>query len=132
MCSDEEVRRFAEGMRAATAKSGARLLIGLVNDDLIGTIYGIPLRRDPTNAQVAMLAVEPTHWGEGIGSDMLDALTRELEQAGCRRLRMNVDATNTRARILYERHGWRHHGETEQVDDADAPELVYRTDLATV
>lgn len=129
-CSDDEARQFVDGMHEAAAKPGARLLVGLMGGELIATIYGIPLRTDATKAQVAMLAVEAARWGAGIGSEMLAALTRTLAGSGCRNLRMNVEPANARARALYERHGWRHCGETEQVDDSAPPELIYRIDLA--
>jgi RimJ/RimL family protein N-acetyltransferase len=128
-CSDEQLRQFIDEMRDAAAKPGARLFVGLMDDELVATIYGIPLRTDATKAQVAMLAVEPARWGAGIGSEMLTALIGALDGAGCRHLRMNVEPANARARALYERHGWRQCGETEQVDDSDAPELIYRIDL---
>lgn len=128
VCSGENSQQFIQEMRTAVAKPGARLLVGLTDDELVGTIYGVPLRTDTTTAQVAMLAVEPKRWGNGIGSQMLQALTAALEAEGCRHLRMNVTSGNTRARTLYERHGWQHLGETEQVDEGNVPELIYRVD----
>lgn len=125
-----EVRRdFIESMHQAVAKQGARMLIGCAGTELIAAIYGVPLGNDETKAQVAMLCVEPAYWGSGIGSQMLAALTATLYEQGCRRLRMNVDPSNDRARALYERHGWQHSGETEQVETSDVPELIYRRDL---
>ena len=94
-------------------------------------VYGVPLRADPTKAQVAMLAVDPKLWGQGIGTQMLRALTERLSRQGCTRLRMNVAPENHRARALYERHRWRHLGEADQVADAGDPELIYRVDLAS-
>lgn len=128
VCCGEDAHQLIQEMRIAVAKPGARLLVGMADEELVGTIYGVPLRTDTTAAQVAMLAVEPTRWGSGIGSRMLQALTVVLEEAGCRHLRMNVASANTRARTLYERHGWQHLGETEQVDDGGVPELIYRVD----
>ena len=120
---------LVSALAAAAAKPGARLFVGIMDTQLVATVYAVPLRADPTRAQVAMLAVEPTRWGQGIGSQMLTAVTDALRQQGCARLRMNVDPANHRARALYERHGWTHMGETEKVPDADEPELIYRVDL---
>jgi len=120
---------FVSELAAAAARPGARLFVGIMDTQLVATVYAVPLRADPTRAQVAMLAVEPTRWGQGIGSQLLTALHDALKKQGCVHLRMNVDPANQRARTLYERHGWTHMGETEQVPDADEPELIYRTDL---
>ena len=119
-------------MTAAVSKPGARLLLGLADDQVIATIYGVPLRADPSKAQVAMLAVDPVLWRTGVGTQMLRAMTNALREQGCRHLRMNVDPGNEPARALYERQGWRHTGETEHVDTTDVPELIYRLDLANV
>lgn len=116
-------------MATAVAKPGAHLLVGFLAKRLVAVIYGVPLRANPTKAQVAMLAVEPTEWGQGIGSQLLAALTDAMKTQGCVHLRMNVDPANHRARALYERHGWRHLGETEAVADQRDPELIYRVDL---
>ena len=122
---------FVRALTAAAAKPGARLLLGVLDGQPVATIYGVPLRGLPTKAQVALLAVEPALWRQGIGTRMLHALTDTLSRQGCRELRMNVDPENHRARALYERQGWRHFGETEQVADANSAELIYRTDLTT-
>jgi ribosomal protein S18 acetylase RimI-like enzyme len=129
MASAAEAGDFARAMPAAASKPGALLLVGLLDDRLVAAVYGVPLRGDRTKAQVSMLAVEPEFWGQGIGTQMLRALVGALKRQGCRQLRMNVDGANDRARALYERNGWRHLGETEQVADGDEPELIYRIDL---
>ena len=129
---DEEIREFVQSMAAAVSKPGARLLVGLVDGQIVATIVGVPLRADASKAQVAMLAVEPELWRTGIGTQMLLALTTALRAQGCRRLRLNVDPDNAPARALYERHGWQHTGETERVDTTDVPELIYRLELPDV
>lgn len=124
--SDEQERAFADSLRVAAAKPGAILLVGRHDDCIVATIYGVQLRKDPTAAQVAMLAVEPQLWGGGIGSRMLNSLMERLAEAGCTQLRMNVAADNHRAQGLYERHGWRHSGEVEKIAPDVPPELIYR------
>jgi ribosomal protein S18 acetylase RimI-like enzyme len=124
-----ERREFVESMTAAIHKPGARLLLGLADGQVVATICGVPLRTDASKAQVTMLAVDPTLWRTGIGTKMLQELVSVLRLQGCRHLRMNVDPDNAPARALYERHGWRHTGETERVDATDVRELIYRIDL---
>ena len=128
--SEEEAEIFARSMLEAADKPGARLLVGVTATGIMATIYGVPLRTDATKAQVALLGVEPSLWGQCLGGKMLDALTDMLAQQGCRHLRMNVHPDNVRARALYERRGWRHMGETERVGQVG--ELIYRTELQDV
>lgn len=51
------------------------------------------------------LAVLPDYRGRGIGSALHDAL---LAAQPCPRALLSTEATNVRARALYERHGWRY------------------------
>ena len=127
--SDDDVAGFSADLAAAVARPGARLFVAVSDGLVVATVYGVPLKADATKAQVAMLAVEPLMWGMGAGSRMLRELTIALREQGCTAMRMNVDPANARARALYERQGWRHAGETEIVEGALVPELVYRLDL---
>lgn len=126
--SDAYVKSFLEAMPAAVARPGAVLLVAVDGEVVVGTIYGVPLRSDPTSGQVAMLGVHPTRWGNGVGTQLLAALVADLRGAECTRLRMNVDPDNGRARAFYEHHGWRWDGETEECAESPVPELVYRID----
>jgi ribosomal protein S18 acetylase RimI-like enzyme len=53
------------------------------------------------------LSVAPAERGQGIGTQLLDAVDRELEQRAIHDLRISVMAGNERALKLYERRGLR-------------------------
>lgn len=76
-----------------------------------GLWRGVLLRRlgnevDNDRFLVDGLCVVPTHRGRGIGSLLLAALYQEAVERGYRSIRLDVVATNARARALYERHGF--------------------------
>ena len=76
-----------------------------------GLWRGVLLRRlgnevDNDRFLVDGLCVVPTHRGRGIGSLLLAALYQEAAERGYRSIRLDVVATNARARALYERHGF--------------------------
>lgn len=54
---------------------------------------------------VRALAVDPEHRGQGIGTLLLDAAAAQGKGLGCRRIALDVAATNDGAKRLYERMG---------------------------
>jgi len=52
------------------------------------------------------IAVRPPRRGAGIGSALLDAAFDRARSSGAARTTLDVDVANTRARQLYERHGF--------------------------
>ena len=98
-------------------RPGTVLLLASVDDELVG--YGLAYVMDAdawvadtwaTGARIGeieSLAVQPAHRGRGIGSRLLDGLTRELTAAGVEDLVLGVLPGNTAAIRLYERHGYR-------------------------
>lgn len=52
------------------------------------------------------LAVMPSHRGRGIGTRLLDAVTERARQSGCCKVTLEVRASNSNARRLYERLGF--------------------------
>lgn len=80
---------------------------------------------------VATLAVEPGHWGRGIGSALLEALMAEAARRGCAEIFLEVRTDNSRAQRLYRRYGFAEVGIRRgyyQPSGADA--LVMRRELA--
>jgi [ribosomal protein S18]-alanine N-acetyltransferase len=57
-------------------------------------------------ADVVTLAVAADHWGEGIGTALLEGLIGETTRRGCRELFLEVRVDNDRAKRLYRRHGF--------------------------
>jgi [ribosomal protein S18]-alanine N-acetyltransferase len=66
-----------------------------------------PSRRAPHGqADVLTMAVASSHWGQGIGSALLEALLAEAAARGCAEVFLEVRADNPRAQRLYLRYGF--------------------------
>lgn len=59
---------------------------------------------------VQMVFVRPSHWGGGIGGELLDALLDHARAKGQTRAQLWVVEDNERATRLYVRHGFTHTG----------------------
>ena len=57
-------------------------------------------------ADVLTMAVATAHWGQGIGSALLEALLAEAAERGCAEIFLEVRVDNPRAQQLYRRHGF--------------------------
>ena len=57
-------------------------------------------------ADVLTLAVDPAHWGHGVGAALLGALVDEAGRRGHAEVMLEVREDNSRARALYLRHGF--------------------------
>jgi [ribosomal protein S18]-alanine N-acetyltransferase len=81
-------------------------------------------------ADVLTVAVAQAHWGEGIGTALLEALFSEATSRRCTQVFLEVRADNPRAQNLYTRHGFTEVGVRKgyyQPSGADA--IVMRKDL---
>lgn len=68
--------------------------------------HGVLWRVDD-EGEVANLAVDPEYRGQGLGSLLLDHLLEEAAQAGVTRVFLEVRVSNTEARELYRKRGFR-------------------------
>jgi ribosomal-protein-alanine N-acetyltransferase len=57
-------------------------------------------------ADVLTMAVASSHWGQGIGSALLEALLAQAQARGCAEVFLEVRVDNPRAQRLYRRHGF--------------------------
>ncbi|MEM9755355.1 MAG: ribosomal protein S18-alanine N-acetyltransferase [Pseudomonadota bacterium] len=64
------------------------------------------VRTIPPDAEILTLAVAPVAQRRGIGSQLVSAMADAATQAGCRRLILEVAASNTAACALYARTGF--------------------------
>lgn len=62
--------------------------------------------RHQDKAEIADLSVATAHQGTGIGTALIDVLTKLAEHAGCPHLEIGVMAGNRRALALYRRLGF--------------------------
>jgi ribosomal-protein-alanine N-acetyltransferase len=79
-------------------------LVAEQGDALIG--YAGMMFGGGSQADVVTLAVDPAHWGQGIGSALLSALVDEAGRRGYTEVLLEVRENNPRARRLYLRHGF--------------------------
>jgi ribosomal-protein-alanine N-acetyltransferase len=94
-------------MFAAEFKQPASRRLYLVaeeGDELVG--YGVMMFTGGPQADVLTLAVDPAHWGQGVGTALLSALVDEAGRRGHTEVMLEVRKDNPRARRLYLRHGF--------------------------
>ena len=73
---------------------------------LLAPVSRRPRRGPGGQADVLTMAVAPGHWGQGIGSALLEALLAEAAAQGCAEVFLEVRVDNPRAQRLYRRHGF--------------------------
>lgn len=104
---------IAAWFAAVLAKPGAHLLIGTVDGEVVGYIYGQitaywenPFRYPLDLGLVDQLAISPAFQRRGYGEVLLDALVAIFLDAGISRIELSVWAFNDSARRFYERRGF--------------------------
>ena len=96
----------------ATASSDRYYLVAEEDGQIVGYAGLLaPVSRRPRRgrggqADVLTMAVAPSHWGQGIGSALLEALLAEAAARGCAEVFLEVRVDNPRAQRLYRRHGF--------------------------
>lgn len=70
-------------------------------------LFGASATFPSDHLRIAALAVAPDMRGQGLGSLLLEAVERKARQENFNVVRLEVVDTNTRARALYERSGFR-------------------------
>jgi ribosomal protein S18 acetylase RimI-like enzyme len=70
-----------------------------------GPLFAALDRHSPGEWYLQAIAVESAARGSGVGRSLLDDAFVRAARAGCASLTLDVDATNVRARALYERQG---------------------------
>lgn len=83
------------------------------------------------DAQLARIYVDPFHWGEGIGTDLLAAVADRLRADGHERLWLAVLENNEVGVSFYEGHGFEVVAErVASFSGRETPEYVMAADLA--
>ncbi|KWX00707.1 Acetyltransferase [Carbonactinospora thermoautotrophica] len=124
-----------EAMEARLKAEGSWLLLAYLGDQPVGAALAIRAReRDgageviPGLFHLTTLAVEPQHWGEGVGEALLDRVVEEARSRGAHRLQLWTQADNLRAQLLYERCGFRRTGRT-RIDEVHGHIFHYERDV---
>jgi ribosomal-protein-alanine N-acetyltransferase len=96
---------LSEGLPELLAAAGDGSILGLVveDPDVVGYVLAVG---DGTVAYVPELAVLPDCQGQGLGSELLDALLSRLDAEGYGTVRLTARADDQRLRSFYESHGF--------------------------
>ena len=113
-------------LRLVVERPGARCVVATDPEGAVvavgsGIVYG-PL------GFVGNMIVAASHRRRGVGAAILEAVTRFLEGAGCRRLELNATAEG---RPLYERHGFRSIGRSSTTQVAAGTSLARDPSVST-
>lgn len=88
---------------------------------------------EPNMAMLYSIYLHPDHMGEGIGSQLLEAVEVEMIAEGHPSANLHVLEQNTATRAFYERNGWQlipNSAETEQFYGMEMTTVRYRKDLS--
>jgi RimJ/RimL family protein N-acetyltransferase len=101
----------SEQIERMTKSEHSRTIVASVDSTLVGllNVMGSSIPRIRHSATIA-LGVRRSHWGQGIGSRLLEEALRWAPSAGLSRLELYVALDNARAASLYEKLGFRVEG----------------------
>lgn len=93
--------------RLASNGRGATVVATLPNTQAIG--FGLFTRWTAQSSEISDLIVAPTLRSKGVGSAMIRYLLNKAQKLGVSTIEIGAAHSNPRARILYERLGFKHH-----------------------
>lgn len=86
------------------------LLLGVEGGEAVGFVKGVVVGRREPAGEIHWLHVAPAHRGRGVGSRLLEAIERRLDDTGAERFTGFTLAVNEEGVGFYERHGYEHAG----------------------
>jgi RimJ/RimL family protein N-acetyltransferase len=101
-------------------------------DGQIAGFVGVGRSRDPdADGELYVIYVDPTHWGKGIGGELIRAGEERMRELGFREVVLWVLDDNPRARRFYEAAGWRADGQRRPIEvlGQTVPEVRYAKQL---
>lgn len=105
-------------------------LVAEQDGTVLGYAAGGPSEDGPGDGVVTAIYVRPDHWGEGVGSALLETLHDRLRDDGCSSVWLAVIADNDVGRSFYEAHGYEVDRErTVEVGGVETRDLVLRRSL---
>lgn len=111
-----DVRTDAEGLTGLLRRENAVIL--KYTDDtgaLTGCVF---LEKNGDRQYLGMLSVDPERQARGTGKKLLAAAEDRALRTGCRSIYMRVFMQRSELIAWYERHGYRHTGETQPYEGA--------------
>lgn len=85
-----------------------------MDERVVGFARAIPLENE--TAEITTIFVEPDHWGQGIGRQLLELVIHRLRAQGFSAITLWVLELNQRARRFYEAAGFYAAGDTKTSD----------------
>ena len=95
---------------------------------VVGFALALPAEDEPGVFALGRIYVDPDHWGEGVGTRLLDRVESHVRARDESRLRLGVMAENDRAVGFYESRGFER-VEAGHDDRLDVRRYVYVKDL---
>lgn len=79
--------------------------VAVTDKEVVGYASAGP-RKGDSEGQLFTIYVDPDHWGEGVGTELLAAATDHLAMLGMERMRVEVFAENDVGNAFYQTHGF--------------------------
>lgn len=124
----------SQGFRDSLASPDALLVVAEEGDALIGLALGRQGRGAdgagppiPGLIHISAVFVDPNHWGQGNGRQLVDALLAHAQMRNYNKAQLWTQRDNERANRLYERLGFRKSGREQ--DHAGEPIAHYELTL---
>jgi len=115
-----------ETVRGYLEREDVGYFVAVDDGRVLGYATGGPSDKGEDVGFLGAIYVDPDHWGEGIGSRLLDRIESFLAERGYERLRFRVLAENDVGTSFYRSRGYEAVEETEtELADEVAPELVF-------
>ena len=115
--------------RDAIGREAVGYFVAERDSDVVGYVSG-GRSDDPDVATLAAIYVDPDHWGDGIGTALIERFESFCRGRGYERVRLRVLAANERAQSFYRAHGYEQTDEHEtELFGEHTVEAVYVTDL---
>jgi GNAT superfamily N-acetyltransferase len=118
----------ARGVRAGLAKGFRErdfILVGLDGDAVVGLAWFIQTPALDHAMYLQLLLVAESHQSRGLGARLIARGERQARTLGCRHMIFLVTKANRRARVFYERHGYKHVGDLPGFVRPEIDETLY-------
>ena len=102
-----------------------------VDGKIVGFVGVGPSRDSDAEGELYTIYVQPTHWGTGVGRELIRAGEERMRELGYRHVVLWVLDGNQRASRFYESAGWTTDGERRTIDfvGQSIPEVRYAKQL---